>query len=127
VCSLFEEDGRDEAQIAGGGNVGGITVSEGEDDIMVQADIGTLLADDSQLELYMIYGRGVPTTSPPDGRFEKNERMTASAYLSLHPSHSSVLQLIPHVIPALQLHFHVPSIPDLDHSPVRSAHKLVRW
>jgi hypothetical protein len=51
VWSLFqEEDGRDEVQNAGGGNVGGLSVPEGDDDIVMQADIGMLFDDDSQLE-----------------------------------------------------------------------------
>ena len=52
VWSLFqEEDGGDEVQIAGGGsNVGGLRVPEGDDDIVMQADIGMLFDDDSQLE-----------------------------------------------------------------------------
>jgi hypothetical protein len=52
VWSLFqEEDGRDEVQSGGGGgNVGGLTVPEDDDDIVMQADIGMLFDDDSQLE-----------------------------------------------------------------------------
>src|ERR1700677_4035843 len=68
------------------------------------------------------------TRAVGEGCFEKKGRKAALGFpssSSVPQSRADVLQLIPHVIHAFHLRFHVPPIPDLDRS-ARGTRELVR-